>query len=170
MTTSLEPWLRSPLASVIDELQPVAAMFIAAKEDILRAVSGLEHHNLWSRPNGVASIGFHILHLAGATDRLLSYAEGEALTAEQMSTLAMEREADQTQPPLEQISLQLADALDKAVRRLEEITAEQLSTPRELGRARVPTSVRALIYHAGEHAARHAGQIVTTKMIVENRG
>ncbi|HLP28892.1 MAG TPA: DinB family protein [Candidatus Didemnitutus sp.] len=166
MSTTLEPWLRSPLPNIIDELQPVASMFIAAKEDILKAVSAITANTLWEKSGGAASIGFHIVHLAGATDRLLSYAEGAELTDEQKEELSQEREADHLRPALDYVVLQLAQSMDLAVRRLEGVTAEQLSTQRELGRARVPTTMRSLIAHAGEHAARHAGQIVTTVKIV----
>lgn len=165
---NLEPWLRSPLPNIIDELQPVAAMFIAAKEDILRAVEGLSADAVWKKANGAASIGFHMLHLAGATDRLMSYAEGEALTEAQKADLTAERDADETRPSLDHLTKKISDAMEAAVVRLEGITTEQLSTPRELGRAKVPTSMRALILHAGEHASRHAGQIVTTSKIVQH--
>lgn len=164
-----EPWLRSPLPDIVDELQPVAAMFVAAKEDILRAVEGLGHDELWKKPNGAASIGFHIIHLAGATDRLMSYAEGAVLTDAQKADLAAERDADAQRPTLDVLTQQLATALDAAVKRLEGISSADLATARELGRAKVPTSMRALILHAGEHAARHAGQIVTTVMIARTR-
>jgi uncharacterized damage-inducible protein DinB len=165
---NLEPWLRSPLPNIIDELQPVAAMFIAAKEDILRAVEGLSADAVWKKANGAASIGFHMLHLAGATDRLMSYAEGEALTEAQKADLTAERDADETRPSLDHLTKKISDAMEAAVVRLEGITTEQLSTTRELGRAKVPTSMRALILHAGEHASRHAGQIVTTSKIVQH--
>jgi len=166
---SLEPWLRSPLPNIIDELQPVAAMFIAAKEDILRAVEGLPSDAVWDTTHGAASIGFHMLHLAGATDRLMSYAEGAALTELQKADLAAERDADAVRPSLDHLTQKIVRAMDAAVERLQGIEREHLSTPRELGRAKVPTSTRALIMHAGEHAARHAGQIVTTSKIVGRR-
>jgi uncharacterized damage-inducible protein DinB len=166
---NLEPWLRSPLPEIVDELQPVAAMFIAAKEDILRAVEGLDHEQLWQKSNGAASIGFHMIHLAGATDRLMSYAEGAVLTDAQKADLAAERDADEQRPSLDVLTEKLARALDHAVIRLEGITSDDLATARELGRAKVPTTMRALILHTGEHASRHAGQIVTTIKITVHR-
>ncbi len=167
---SLEPWLRSPLPNIIDELQPVAAMFIAAKEDIVGAVDGISHEALWASAHGVASIGFHVQHLAGATDRLLSYAEGNALTESQKADLVAERDATEPRLSLDVLMKKITDSMDDAVKRLEGLSSEQLATARELGRAKVPTSMRALILHAGEHASRHAGQIVTTSKIVGYRG
>ena len=165
---NLEPWLREPLPNIIDELQPVAAMFIAAKEDIARAVSALTHAAVWDRSHGAASIGFHILHLAGSTDRLMSYAEGSPLTEGQLADLAVERAADEQRPAIEDLMRRVERAMDDAVLRLQHVAAEDLSTRRELGRAKVPTTMRALILHAGEHAARHAGQIVTTAKVVRD--
>lgn len=37
---------------------------------------------------------------------------------------------------------------------------------REVGRSRHPTTVLGLLFHAGEHATRHTGQIITTARIV----
>ncbi len=163
---TLEPWLRSPLPNIVEELQPVAAMFIAAKEDIVRATESMSAEALWNKNHGAATIGFHVLHLAGATDRLLTYAEGGELTDEQKNQLIAERNANETHPSPDEVRAKLVETMDNAVRRLEGLTTQALSTPRELGRAKVPTTMRALILHAGEHAARHAGQIVTTAIIV----
>jgi uncharacterized damage-inducible protein DinB len=35
-----------------------------------------------------------------------------------------------------------------------------------VGRARLPTNVLGLLFHTAEHAARHAGQVVTTMKLV----
>jgi uncharacterized damage-inducible protein DinB len=144
-------------------------MFIAAKEDVLRAVEGLPASTVWDTEHGAASIGFHMLHLAGATDRLLSYAFGEELSESQKADLAAERTANEVRPSPDHLVRTFVDVMDASLQRLQGVSAEQLSTPRELGRAKVPTSMRALIVHAGEHAARHAGQIVTTARILRHR-
>jgi hypothetical protein len=52
----------------------------------------------------------------------------------------------------------------RAVAKAEEGTLDE---PRPVGRDKLPSSVRGLLYHAGEHAVRHAGQIVTTAKILE---
>ena len=39
-----------------------------------------------------------------------------------------------------------------------------------VGRAGLPSTVRGLLFHAAEHAQRHAGQIVTTAKIVRALG
>ena len=76
--TRPEPWLRGPVEGVPALLQPAAHAFVMAVEDVERATAGLHAHELWLEPGGAASIGFHIAHLSGATDRLLTYARGSA--------------------------------------------------------------------------------------------
>jgi hypothetical protein len=41
-----------------------------------------------------------------------------------------------------------------------------LDDARAVGRAGLPSSVLGLLYHAGEHTARHAGQVATTARIL----
>lgn len=69
-----EAWLRGPVKGVPDELQPVAHSLVDALEDMERTASGLTAEQLWQRPGGVASVGFHLRHAAGSLDRLLTYA------------------------------------------------------------------------------------------------
>ena len=54
---------------------------------------------LWMRPGGAASIGFHIRHTGGALDRLLTYARGETLSAPQRVFLAGEEDAGRSADP-----------------------------------------------------------------------
>jgi hypothetical protein len=42
-----------------------------------------------------------------------------------------------------------------------------LLQPREVGRARLPSTVLGLLFHAAEHTQRHVGQLVTTAKIVK---
>ena len=45
-------------------------------EDCEAAARDLTNDELWASPGGVAPVGFHLRHLAGSTDRLLTYARG----------------------------------------------------------------------------------------------
>src|SRR3954468_11085681 len=67
--TQPEVWLRGPLPEYLDELQPVAHSLLQVREE-LEGVLSLTSAQLWARPGGVASIGFHLRHLAGSLDRL----------------------------------------------------------------------------------------------------
>ena len=58
------------------------------------------------------------------------------------------------------------DAIGKALDQLRATPVATLHEPRRLGRAGLPSTVLGLLFHAAEHAQRHAGQMVTTAKIV----
>src|SRR3982751_4881599 len=87
--TQPEVWLRGPLPDYIDELQPVAHSLLQVREEI-SPVAAIRPAQLWARPGGAASIGFHLKHLAGSLDRLLTYAAGKPLSARQYDLLGKE--------------------------------------------------------------------------------
>ena len=167
MSTQPEVWLRGPVAGVPDALLPAAHAFMQTLEDVERAVADLTVDQLWQSPGGAASVGFHVMHLAGSTDRLLTYSRGERLSAEQKAALA----AEETPPPVAAAVLiaQLRDRIDATLAHLREVPVATLYEPRTVGRAALPTSVIGLLFHAAEHSQRHAGQIVTTAKIVRAR-
>lgn len=164
--TPPEPWLRGPVADVPAPLQPVAHALIAALEDVEAAVAGLDAERLWSKPGDVASVGFHIAHLAGSTDRLLTYARGEALTEAQREVLLRERRLEELRPALETLLAGWQGTVQAALRQLARTSESALQEPRAVGRAKLPSTVQGLLFHAAEHAARHAGQIVTTSRLL----
>ncbi len=137
-----------------------------AREDAEEAVTGLTPDQLWARPGGAASIGFHLAHLTGSTDRLLTYARGEALTDGQLAALASERELDDTRPSLDSLLEAWRFAVDEALRQIATTPESALLEPRLVGRARLPSTVLGLIFHSAEHAQRHAGQIIATSKIL----
>ena len=101
MTSLLpEPWLRGPLEGIHGLLQPPARAFVMAREDVEAAVAGLTEEQVWTRPAGVACVGFHLTHLSGSTDRLLTYARGDTLSVRQFADLAGEREVEHARPSL----------------------------------------------------------------------
>jgi DinB superfamily len=166
MNTQPEVWLRGPVAGVEPALMPVAHALLQTLEDVEAAAADLTLDQLWTRPGGAASAGFHLLHLDGSTDRLFTYARGETLTTDQRAALAAERE-----PPRV-----TAAALIESLRQRVETSLGQLrATPpaslqqsRPVGRAGLPTTVLGLLFHAAEHAQRHAGQLVTTVKFIRS--
>ena len=160
-----EVWLRGPIAGVLPALMPVAHSLLQVREELEAAVPPLSRDQLWARPGGAASIGFHLRHLAGSLDRLSTYARGESLTAAQLACLDNE----------EQIGLEDAAQLlhhavtqiDRALTQTIATPASRLDEPRTVGRAALPSTVLGLLFHAAEHAQRHAGQIATTIRIVK---
>jgi uncharacterized damage-inducible protein DinB len=165
-----ELWLKGPVAGVPVALQPAANALLQTIEDVRHALDGLREDEVWVTPGGAASIGFHLIHLVGATDRLCTAARGERLNDAQKAARDAEKTTPSPPPPLAKLIDRVAAAIHAAVDQLRATDPATLAEPRQVGRAGLPTTVGGLLFHAGEHAQRHAGQIVTTAKIVRGRG
>jgi uncharacterized damage-inducible protein DinB len=139
-----------------------------AVEDVERATAGLHPDDLWTEPGGAASVGFHLVHLSGATDRLLTYARGERLSDAQKRQLVAERPNPDDRPGLQVLLDQWRATAAAAMRQLSQTSEETLLTARFVGRAQLPSTVLGLVFHAAEHASRHTGQVVTTCKILRH--
>ena len=161
----LEPWLRGPLPGVPDLLQPVAHALVQAREEVPEFVAGVGGAALWTCPAGRASVGFHLQHLAGVLDRLLTYARGGVLTDDQLAALRAE---GVPHPALTTGGLVAAfeDAVDRALGQVRATDPATLLEARAVGRDRVPSTVLGLLVHAAEHTQRHAGQLLVTASVV----
>lgn len=166
-----EAWLTGPVAGVPSYLQPVAHALMNALEQVKEAVQGLDSTQLAARPGGAASITYHAAHAAGSLDRLFTYARGEALSDAQRVALDAENAVEAGVLSARELVENLERAIEGAMAQLR-ITSEQvLLEQRGVGRAQLPSTVLGLLFHGGEHTARHAGQIVTTARIIRaNRG
>jgi len=166
MPAQPEAWQRGLVAGISDQLQPVAHALIGAAEDASAAVDGLTPSQVWLSPGGAASVGFHLMHLAGSTDRLFTYARGEGLSPAQRKDLAAERTFPEPLPDLATLVTAWQDTVERAVAQLARTPDNELDAARGVGRMAVPSNVRGLLFHAAEHATRHVGQIITTIKIV----
>ncbi len=167
MTTSQpEPWLRGPLPGIHALLQPVAHAFVMAREDVTSAVEGLSPVEVWTAPFAVTPVGFHVAHLTGSTDRLLTYARGAALDETQKAALGRERMMAVERPPLDTLVAAWQATVARALEQLAATDPATLSETRAVGRDRLPSTVLGLLFHAAEHAARHTGQVVSTARFV----
>lgn len=165
--TQPEVWLRGPLPDYLDELQPVAHSLLQVREEISGAAA-VPAARLWARPGGVASIGFHLKHLAGSLDRLLTYAAGRPLTTAQYEHLAAEeRETGESAETLVRLA---QSAIDRALTHVRTTPLCTLDEARDVGRNRLPSTVLGLLFHAAEHAQRHSAQIITTAKIIGASG
>lgn len=147
-------------------LMPAAHCLMQCREELASAAGALTTEQLWARPAGVASVGFHLRHIVGSLDRLLSYARGGQLERSQLAALRAEGEPGT--PPADAPALVAAaqGAIDSAVRALRDTPDSALLTPRSVGRAALPSNVLGLLFHCAEHTHRHTGQVVTTAKIV----
>ena len=161
-----EAWLSGPVEGVAPYLLPVAHALVQVRRDLEAAAAGLTPDELWARPGGAASVGFHLRHVAGVLDRLLTYARAEELSEEQMR--ALRNEGQPGEPPADAAALirGARAAIDRALDQVRATTPASLLEPRAVGRQRLPSTVLGLLYHAAEHATRHAGQAVTTTAIL----
>lgn len=153
--------MRGPIAGVPALLQPVAHALLQIGEDIARYTAELRDDELWMRPDGLASVAFHIQHIQGVTDRMLTYAEDRALTAEQLAYLKAEG-TQQEGASKAQLLHSFSEALRTSLARLSAMPTAQLAETRYLGRQRVPTTLIGLLVHAAEHGQRHLGQLLVT--------
>jgi hypothetical protein len=166
MTVPPEIWLRGPIAGIEPLLQPAAHTLVQVGEDVIPIVQHLTPAQLWARPGGAAAIGFHLAHLPGSLDRLLTYSRAESLSGEQFAALAAERTAHEDRPELSSLLARFSAGLKAAIEYLRTVPPDSLLQPREVGRKRLPSTTLGLIFHAAEHSARHAGQIVTLTSVV----
>ena len=165
-----EVWLRGPVAGIPALLQPVAHSLIQCREELTAVIPALTTEQLWERPGGAASIGFHLRHAAGSLDRLFTYARGEALSAAQRATMGAEGTADLAPNPGGRFLADFQETVERARHPLRATDEGTLLQFRGVGRAALPSTVLGLLFHAAEHTQRHAGQIVTTARVVGRLG
>jgi uncharacterized damage-inducible protein DinB len=167
-TEAPEAWLGGPIDGVTPYLLPVAHALVQVGRDV-EGLAQLSPDELWARPGGAASISFHLRHVAGVLDRLLTYARGEELRDEQKAALRAEGEPGE--PPADAATLvrEARAAVDRALAQVRATPPDSLLEPRGVGRRQLPSTVLGLLYHAAEHAARHTGQALTTAKVVRGR-
>jgi uncharacterized damage-inducible protein DinB len=166
MAPFVPPWLRGPVDGIIPLLQPVAHALIDADEDVTKALAPLTAEQVRRRPGSAAPLAFHVKHAMGSLDRLFTYARGEALSEVQLAALTAEKPMDVSAFTPEELSREFSAAVGHAMLQLRATKESDLLVKREVGRAKLPSNTLGLLFHAAEHTARHAGQIVTTAKLV----
>lgn len=161
-----EPWLRGTLTEVAPVQRAVLHALELAIEDLEKWCGELTDEEINARPAGIAPIAFHLRHIARSTDRLLTYAEGDVLTPEQIASMKAELDSGGSRG---QLLGELRDALARSTERVKAFSPEALSEPRAVGRQQMPTTVAGLLVHVADHAQRHVGQAITTAKIVKGR-
>jgi hypothetical protein len=163
-----EWWQRGPVDGIPSVLQPVAHILLQVRESVGEMVEGLTERQWNARPEGVASVAFHVRHIPGVIDRLFTYARGQALSAEQFAALRSEgAEVREAEVPL--LLGSLSDRVDAAIAELRRIDPDTLGEFRGVGRAQLPSTVIGCLVHGAEHAMRHVGQLSVTARIVRGR-
>ena len=160
-----EAWLRGPVEGVPDALQPVAHALIQAREEARDLLRDFPVERLWTRPAGLASVGFHLQHIAGVIDRLFTYARGESLSDVQRQALAKEGSSLESSGGVNDL-LNILDAqVDRALAQLRGTEPHALAEVRRVGRKQLPSTMLGLLFHAAEHSQRHVGQMLVTARV-----
>lgn len=163
-----EVWLRGPVDGIPPLLQPVAHALLQAREEVQALMEGFPEEKLWDRPAGLASPGYHLQHLSGVLDRMLTYAKGQALTNLQLKELEAEGSPRSVAPgsAVPDLVARFSLQVDKALQQLSETPESSLTEPRGVGRAALPSTVIGLLVHGAEHTQRHNGQLLVTVRVL----
>jgi hypothetical protein len=143
---------------------PVLYSFQHAREDLAKHTEGLTPEQIWARPFGLGSVGFHLRHLAGSTRRLMAYVQGRALEEQELAELRAEDL--QSGPDRAELLAALEGAFRAAESIVRSIDPSTLTEPRVVGRKRLPSTVIGLLTHIAEHTQRHVGQAISAVKVV----
>ncbi len=152
-----EPWMRG----IVAELHPVTGHLLRAaeqlREDMEAAIGDLTPAQIWAKPHGMSSAGFHAKHLAGSTERLSAYLEGNQLTPEQIARMKAEGEGSEDAAELLATANLALDRYEVLVRALD---PDHFDDVREIGRKRYQTTAIGIAIHIAEHGQRHIGGMI----------
>jgi uncharacterized damage-inducible protein DinB len=160
-----EPWLRGTHTGVSAAGRAVLHALELALDDLIQWTAGLTDAEVHAQPLGLTPIAFHLRHIARSTDRILTYAEGEQLSAEQLAALKSELEGKQES--LAELLAEVEVSFTDAAERIRVLATANLDTPRFVGRKQLPTSIGGALIHVADHAQRHVGQVVTTAKVIK---
>jgi uncharacterized damage-inducible protein DinB len=159
----VEPWLRGTHAEVPAVGRAVLHALDLALEDLTNWTAGLTDVQIHSKPLGLPSVAFHLRHIARSVDRLLTYAEGKPLSAEQLALLKAEQSGDES---LAELLAEVEASFSNAAERVRVLATANLDTFRGVGRKQLPTSIGGALVHVADHTQRHTGQVVTTAKVL----
>jgi hypothetical protein len=162
-----EPWLSGTLSAVHPVPAALLYSFQQARADLAAWTKDLSTDDLSRSVLGLAPVSFHIRHIAGSVNRLLTYARGEQLSAAQMSAL---RDETGTGLSRDEVLKLLDDELERSAGVVLGLDPERLGEIREIGRKRIPVPLSTLLVHIAEHTQRHVGEaIITAKAVLYSR-
>lgn len=162
-----EPWLRGTLTETPAVQRAVLHALQAAEEDLTKWCADLTDDEIQQRPAGLPSVAFHLRHIPGSIDRLLTYAEEQELSAGQLEALKSESSGVIS---VREALAALSSALQSFAERILWLDPAEFEEPRFVGRRRMPTTVGGLLVHVADHTQRHVGQaIATAKVLVAGR-
>lgn len=162
-----EIWLRGPLPNFPVLLQPIAFALMQAQEDVNEMTQNFPNDLLYERPGNAASAAFHLQHLSGVLDRMFTYADGKALSEEQLDWLNDEGKNQHKNFSVQELVNIFNDQTEISIQKLQNINLNTLTEARSVGRKKLPSTVFGLLFHAAEHTQRHVGQLLVTIKVLK---
>ena len=160
----IEPWLRGTHSEVPAVGRAVLHALDLAHDDLTKWTEGLTDEEVQAQPLGLPSVAFHLRHIARSTDRILTYAEGGQISAEQLTLLKAEQSGEGSLAALlSEVEVSFSDAAD----RVRVLATADFNTFRGVGRKQLPTSIGGALIHVADHTQRHVGQVVTTAKVLK---
>ena len=165
----VEPWLRGTHSEVPAVGRAVLHALDLALEDLKKWTEGLTDLEIHTLPLELPPIAFHLRHIARSVDRLLSYAEGNQLSPEQLAKLKAEEVGPQhdERETLAALLVEVETSFRNAAERVRALATEDMNTFRGVGRKQLPTSIGGALVHVADHTQRHVGQVVTTAKVLK---
>jgi hypothetical protein len=144
---------------------PVIFSFTMVREDLATYTTGLSTEDVWRKVGSLPTLGFHLRHIPGSVDRLMTYLEGNQITEQQIAVMKQEGAPGAS---LDELLAGLHSGLRDAEQRLRAIDPATAHQARYVGRKRLPTTVLGLLVHIAEHTQRHLGQAITTSKFLRD--
>jgi uncharacterized damage-inducible protein DinB len=160
----IEPWMSGTHADVPAVARAILHALDLALDDLTKWTQGLTEAEVHAKPLGLPSLGFHLRHIARSTDRLLSYAEGNQLSTEQLAALKAEQSGEET---LAELLAEVEASFSNAAQRVRVLATADFNAFRGVGRKQLPTTIGGALIHVADHTQRHVGQVVTTAKVLK---
>ncbi len=152
-----EVWLRGPVQGIPALLQPAAHALLQSSEEIEKYLADFPEERLHDKPFDRASVAFHLKHMTGVLDRMITYSKDRPLNEGQFAYLFAEKaEGNET---VENLIGAFHQKVQEALDYFRQINPSVLTEERWVGRQRLPSTVIGLLFHAAEHAQRHVGAL-----------
>ncbi|HUY95771.1 MAG TPA: DinB family protein [Terracidiphilus sp.] len=164
-----EPWLSGSHTDVPAVARAILHALELALDDIRIWTTGLTDLEIRTLPLGLPPLAFHLRHVARSTDRILTYAEGNQLSPDQLVLLKSEQVGPQhdERETLAALIAEVERSFSNAAARIRALVDTDFNTPRAVGRKQLPTTIGGALIHVADHTQRHTGQIVTTAKVLK---
>ena len=134
---SPEAWLSGPIPNIPFMLQPAAHALLQLDKELKECLVDFPDDLLWQTVAGRASVGFHLQHLYGVADRLITYAQGSALSEEQFDFLKNEKTA-QSNLSTERLVERFSEKIQNLLHIFSRTSENELKQKRTVGRKKLP--------------------------------